>query len=400
MCIQVEYMSDKIDTSYILIEDNAGLQDFAKRSAGLKWMAFDTEFIGEKRYYTQLCLIQVKNEAGIFLLDPLRIEDLTPFLEIIEDPEVCKITHAGDNDYRLLHSLYGTIPQNIFDTQIAAGFIGYRYPISFGKLIEAELGIRLGKAYAVTNWEQRPMKDSQIKYALEDVLYLKELFDKISDQLNEKGRFDWAIEECADMTTAEYYWRDPHHEALNSRLFQTSRTKDQIFLLRLYEWRRSQAEAKNYSKEMILPTKIIAPLTKSVRSGKEALIDNRRLPSKTIKRWAELFLDFYTEEATEEELAVLKRVPKHKKEDEDSDMLLELLYLLMKYRCNEEAVSHQLVMPRNAIKKMKNDEKVRDQLLGSGWRRALLGEQFIEYLKNFDKLKLHIDGGTVQLILE
>ena len=93
------------------------------------------------------------------------------------------------------------------------------------------------------------------------------------------------------------------------------------------------------------------------------------------------------------------RLSDFKKEDEDSDMLLELLYLLMKYRCIEEEVSHQLVMPRNAIKKMKNDEKVRKQLLGSGWRRALLGEQFIEYLKHFDQLSLSINGGTVELKL-
>ena len=106
----------------------------------MKWLAFDTEFIGEKRYYTLLCLIQVKCETGTYLLDSLKIPDLTPFLRLIEDERITKITHAGDNDYRLLNILYGTIPKNIFDTQIAAGFIGYRYPMSFGKLVEAETG--------------------------------------------------------------------------------------------------------------------------------------------------------------------------------------------------------------------------------------------------------------------
>lgn len=389
----------KSKTAYELIDSNEALKRTVATWSGQDWIAFDTEFIGEKRYYTQLCLIQVKNESGIYLIDPLKITDLGPFLEIMEDESVCKITHAGDNDYRLLHTLHGTVPANVFDTQVAAGFIGHRYPISFGKLIEAELDLRLGKAYAVTDWEQRPMKDNQIKYALEDVLYLKDLYDRIVAKLEAKGRLEWAQEECADMTHEDYYYRDPYHEALNSRLFQTSRQRDQIFLLRLYEWRRAQAEAKNYSKEMILPAKIISPLTKSVRSGREALTDNRRLPNRTIRRWADTFLEFYQEPATDEELAVIKRLPRHRREDEDSDMLLELLHLLMKYRCNEEEISHQLVMPRNAIKKMKNDEKVRKQLLGSGWRRELLGEQFIEYLKNFNRLRLKIDGGSVELLL-
>ncbi|PHI20814.1 ribonuclease D [Lewinellaceae bacterium SD302] len=387
----------KTKAAYTLVETTAGLEKFAKDVEGVSWMAFDTEFIGEKRYYTLLCLIQVQCDTGNYLIDPIKIDDLSAFLRLIEDPTICKITHAGDNDYRLLHMLYGTVPKNIFDTQVAAGFIGYRYPMSFGKLLEAEIGLRLGKAFAVTDWEQRPMKDSQIKYALEDVLYLKELYDKMTDKLNATGRLSWVNEECDQMTDPDYYYRDPHHEALNSRLLQSSRTKERVFLLRLYEWRRSEAEAKNYSKEMILPSKIIGALTKSVRSGREALTDNRRLPGRTIKRHADLFLKLYAAEPTEEELETLKRVPHYKREDEDDDLLLEFLYLLMKYRCNEEEVSHQLVMPRSAIKKMKNDEKVRKQILGSGWRRELLGEQFIDWLRHFNKLRINIEGGDIKL---
>ena len=87
------------------------------------------------------------------------------------------------------------------------------------------------------------------------------------------------------------------------------------------------------------------------------------------------------------------------REDDEGDMLLELLYILMKYRCQEAGVSHQLVMPRNAIKKMKNDEKIRKSILGSGWRRELLGEKFIEWLRDFDKLSLSIEGGKIELAL-
>ena len=178
-----------------LIETQEGLESFAEEVKDVKWLAFDTEFIGEKRYYTLLCLIQVKCETGTYLLDSLKIPDLGPFLKLVEDDSIIKITHAGDNDYRLLNILYGTVPSNLFDTQVAAGFIGYRYPMSFGKLVEAETGRRLGKAYAVTDWQQRPMKESQLKYALEDVLYLKELYDNMMAKLTEEGRAQWALEE-------------------------------------------------------------------------------------------------------------------------------------------------------------------------------------------------------------
>lgn len=385
---------------FAIVATQTDLVQFAEAVKDCTWLAFDTEFIGEKRYYTLLCLIQVKCEVGVFLIDPLNLEDLSPFLALIENPAICKITHAGDNDYRLLNTLYDTIPQNLFDTQVAAAFLGYRYPISFAKLMEEELGRNLAKGFGVTDWQQRPMKQNQLKYALEDVLYLKDLYDQMMNKLEKVGRAHWALEECNTMGDPDYYQKDPYHEFLNSRLVQTSRSKDQLFLLRLYEWRRTEAEQKNYSKEMILSSKIIGTLTKAVRSGKEALSSDRRLPARTIQRHADLFLDMYNKPATEEEKAVFKSIPKQEREEEEDDMLLEFLYILMKYRCNKQNISHQLVMPRSAIKKMKNDPQVRKNLLGSGWRNELMGEKFITWLKDFDKLHLNIEGGHINLYFE
>lgn len=382
---------------YTLIDTPEALEAFGRRSADIEWMGFDTEFIGEKRYHTLLCLIQISCEYGYFLLDPLALDDLFPFLQILENPEIIKITHAGDNDYRLLNREFGTVPVNIFDTQIAAGFIGHRYPTSFAKLVEAETGTKLGKGYAVTDWSQRPMREKQIKYALNDVVYLRELYDTITAKLRANGREGWALEECALMSDEEYYYRDPHHELLNSNLARSGRTKERIFLLRLYEWRRSEAERKNYSKEMILPGKIISQLARGVRAGKEAMLENRRLPNKTVKRFGDHFIEMYNEPATNTEMEIISRIQRNPQEDEQDDMIIELLYLLMKYRAMEADISHALVMPRNAIRRMKQDERVRRDILGSGWRRELLGDDFVEWLKNFDRLKMRIEGGKISL---
>ncbi|MEM1359751.1 MAG: HRDC domain-containing protein, partial [Bacteroidota bacterium] len=298
----------------------------------------------------------------------------------------------------LLHQQFNVIPQNLFDTQIAAGFIGHRYPISFGKLVEAECGDVLGKGYAVTDWSQRPMSDKQVKYALNDVIYLKRLYDKIMGQLKANGRKEWALEECNTMTKEAYYHRDPNHEFLNSNLARSSRTKERVFLLRLYEWRRSVAEEKNYSKEMILQSKVIGQLVRGVRGGKEAMLENRRLPGKTVKRYGDMFVEMYNRSASPEELAIVKKVQRPAQEEEEDDMLIELLYLIMKYRANEVDISHSLVMPRNAIKRMKQDASVRESILGSGWRSELLGEDFLNWLRNFDSLTMKIEGGKIALV--
>ncbi|MEM8584165.1 MAG: ribonuclease D [Bacteroidota bacterium] len=385
--------------TYTWIDTPEALADFVAEQAGISWMAFDTEFIGEKRYYTLLCLIQVATEKGIYLIDPLAIDNLDSFVDLLEDPSIRKVTHAGENDYRLFYQDFECVPQNVFDTQIAAGFVDYRYPISFGKLIESEIEISLGKGFAVTDWQRRPMTDKQIQYALNDVIYTKQLYDSLVEKLEKNGRLEWALEECAQMTKSDYFYRDPDHEALNSRLLQTSRKKDRLFLLRLFTWRREEAMHKDYSKEMILPNKYFSPLVRAIRSGKDALRDNRRLPNKTVQRYGELFLKFSQEPATAEEEAVLARIPRYQVEEEDSDMLLDLLHILLKYRSRQEGISHQLVMSKADIKRMRENEALRNRLLGSGWRRSLMGDDFMAYIENFDQLKLEIDGGDVKLKL-
>lgn len=380
------------------INTAAGLATFAEECKDVKWMGFDTEFIGEKRFYTLLCLIQVSVEHGYYLIDPLAIDDLGPFLQFLEDPDVVTITHAGDNDYRLLYQQFGTIPQNIFDTQVAAGFIGHRYPMSFGKLVEAETGTQLGKGFAVTDWTQRPMSSKQVKYALNDVIYLRPLYDSIMEKLAANGRQSWALEECAIFSDPDYFYRDPNHEFLNSNIARSSRTKERLFLLRLYQWRQKTAEEKNYSKEMILQSKVISQIVRGVRGGMDAMLDNRRLPQKTVKRYGEMFIRFYNREGTPEELEVVNSIRRSSREEEEDDMLIELLYLIMKYRASEAEISHALVMPRNAIKRMKQEPKVRQKLIGSGWRSELLGEDFVKWIENFEHLKLKIEGGKISLI--
>jgi ribonuclease D len=383
---------------HTFISTSEGLEQFAEECKDIKWIGFDTEFIGEKRYFTLLCLIQVSCEHGYYLIDPLAIDNLDPFLDFLEDPDVITITHAGDNDYRLLHQQFGVIPQNIFDTQVAAGFMGHRYPTSFGKLVEAETGVQLGKGFAVTDWAQRPMSSKQVKYALNDVIYLRELYDTIMGKLADNGRQEWALEECNVFSTKAYYFKDPNHEFLNSNIARSSRTKERLFLVRLYEWRRATAEEKNYSKEMILQGKIIGQLVRGVRGGIEAMLENRRLPAKTIKRYGDMFVEMFNEPGTEEELTVANSIQRASREDEEDDMLIELLYLIMKYRASQAEISHALVMPRNAIKRIKQEPEVREKMLGSGWRSALLGEDYMGWLGNIDDLELKIEGGKISLV--
>jgi len=383
--------------NYQLLENERQLDRFFQDTRGAEWIGFDTEFVGEKRFKTLICLIQVTCAAGNYLLDPLRLPHLDPFLDLVVDPDILKITHAGENDYRLLYQQYDVLPTNTFDTQIAAGMMGYHYPSGLAKIVSGELNINLGKGFAVTDWEARPFSQRQLDYALEDVVILEPLWRKFTQKLTDSNRLDWALEECKRLESADYYYQDPYHEALTSNLITSLKPKEQIFLLRLFKWRRDEAERLDVSKNMVLQAKLIGQIVKAIRGGRQALQENRRLPDFISRKYAELWTNMYEDPAIAEEREILKRLPAPINEDARDEVLLELLYLLMKYRCLDEEVSHALVMPRNAIRRMKNDPEVLDSILGSGWRRQLLGKEYVDWLVHYENLGLSIEGGSIAI---
>lgn len=390
----------KAISDFLLIEDQNKLQQFRHENQGIGWLSFDTEFVGEKRFVTSLCLIQVKTERGVYLIDPFKLDDLTPFLELIEDDSVLKITHAGDNDYRLLNSLFDTVPKNVFDTQIAAGFVGYKYPISFRKLVEGELQLNVNKGYAVTDWEARPFTPKQLNYALEDVLPLYDLWTSLSSKLEAQNRTHWAMEEFAALESPDYYYKDPHHEALNSDLMKSLNTREKIFLFRLLDWRRRTAEEKNYSKEMVLPGKFLSHLVRGIASGREALFRNRRLPDKMVAQYGHLFEEMFRTPATEDERRLIKQIPSEEEDDPREELLQEMLYILVKYKCMETGLTPSLVLPRNSIKKLRNGDQSMNESLDHGWRRELLGNNLVEWLRNFDHLDLKVVDNRIELIIK
>ena len=385
---------------FTLIEDQQAISRFGEENQSITWLGFDTEFVGEKRFFTRLCLIQVITENGLYLIDPFKVKDMQVFLDMVTDPDIIKITHAGDNDYRLLQIGYGIIPKNVFDTQIAAGYVGYNYPVSFRKLVEGELGIFLAKGYAVADWEERPFKSKQLKYALNDVVPLYKLWKQLDKKLQDADRGEWAKQEFSIFEDSAFYEKDVHKEALGSNLMRALKTKERVFLMRLFAWRNDLAREKNYSKEMILPGKMISQIVRTINAGKEALRHNRRIPGRVAEKYGDTFVELFEGPITEEEKDLLKRIPSEVREDPAQEVLLEMLYLLIKYRCMEKGVAPSLVFSRAAIKRLIAAPDATEHALLRGWRKELIGEQFVEWLLNFDRLYLEIEGGNIQLRLK
>ena len=382
--------------NYMLVETPEALKEFFNDNNEVDWLAIDTEFIGEKRFDVLLCLVQVASPKGFYLIDPLAISDLGLLLQLIENERILKITHAGENDYRLLNNLFGTIPKNIFDTQLAGGFIGHGYPASYGKLVEKELNVFLDKGYAATDWEARPLKRKQLEYALSDVLHLYTLYQRMYAKLLVNNRLSWLFSESKRWETPQYYDRDPHREALMNTMMQSLRLPKQVFLLRLYEGRRQEAKRLNHSKDMVLQSKFIAPILRSIDSGKQALLDSRIIPDRLIGQYWDTFQRLYQTKPTEEELVILRRLPPLSKEDPKKEVSMDLLHGLVKYKCMESGVAPSLVLNKSDLTYAKSGEDIFSSD-GNDWRREFMGEAMLRWLNERRELEVVMRDNEVVL---
>ena len=363
------------------------------------WIGFDTEFVGEKYYIPVLGLIQVVSEEDIYLIDTLRIRDLHKFLSIVVDPAILKITHAGDNDYRLLHTLFGTVPSNTFDTQIAAGFVGYNYRAGFGKIVEIELRITLAKSHTVANWEARPIDPKALDYAIEDVKYLPALHEKLTNKLRKHHREAWAREENRKWESADFYTVDLHKELFANDLVHQIDFREKVFLLRLYRWRIEKAQSSNIPRETVLQSRHISTVLRSTKGGPNAFKSNRTMPEGVWKKYLDTWQELLKLPATEAERAVLDSIPRPLPEDPEREWTMELLYHFMKKQCMEHEISAALLFPKGDFNRLKSGSDDFDRQLLQGWRAELMGAELVEWMQMGGKVSVAWSDGECRLTM-
>ncbi|MCA9296195.1 MAG: ribonuclease D, partial [Phycisphaerales bacterium] len=192
-----------------MVTDQAGLTALCATLRDAGRFAYDTEFIGELSYYPKLCLIQVATETDVTLIDPFGELELTEFWELLADPDVEKILHAGQQDLEPVVRLLDREPANIFDTQIYAGFASLAYPTSLLKMVGELVNVSLGKALTFTHWDARPLSAVHQRYAADDVRYLHAIRAAILERLDHDVHSIWAREECEALCAKEQYIFDP-----------------------------------------------------------------------------------------------------------------------------------------------------------------------------------------------
>lgn len=246
---------------YEHITTSQQLLDFCAFAANATSLAFDTEFVSEDSYRPQLCLVQVAVGSRLAIIDPIAVDDLRPFWNLVVAPGHETIVHAGREEFRFCRWATGKRPNQLFDVQLAAGLIGMEYPAAYGNLISRLLGKSLTKGETRTDWRRRPLSDAQMEYALLDVVYLERLRRVLGERIEKLGRTDWLRSEIdAWQGHIEEYeegerWR---------RLAGVSGLSPRVLALvrELWHWREELAAQRDWPVRRVLRDDLIVELAR------------------------------------------------------------------------------------------------------------------------------------------
>ncbi|MEY2628124.1 MAG: putative ribonuclease, partial [Actinomycetota bacterium] len=231
------------------IDSDRGVSELARALKSVEVFSLDTEFHRERTYFPQLALMQINLEGSIFLIDTTAVGP-DAVAELL-DTEALVLLHAAQQDLDVLQLVCGVKLTNIFDTQIAAGFVGYSTP-SLSALVQRELGFALPKGDRLTDWLRRPLSDDQRSYAAADVAHLPALHTSIVDQLESRGRLSWAEEACGELAARPSSLVDPERAWLRIKDVRTLKPKSRGVAQSVAQWREERAQRLNIPVRQVL----------------------------------------------------------------------------------------------------------------------------------------------------
>ena len=377
----------------MIISTFRDLEAFCERAARFPAVAVDTEFLRERTFHPRLCLVQVATPDECVAVDPLALDDPSPLAELLADPCVLKVFHACTQDMEvLLHGL-GVLPAPIFDTQVAAAFLGERLQISYNGLVHAFLGVTLPKSESLTDWSRRPLTPQQIEYALDDVRYLIRAYAVIRERLEGLGRLSWVIDELKPLGERSHYEVDKR-EVYKRVKRVTSCTRRQLAIAReLAAWREGRAERHNIPRKWVMSDEVLLALTK--RAPRD-VGDFRSIRG--------------TEQLSENDVAAAlvaigrgvrcpaDKLPpaNHPRKAPSSDMesVTDLMYALVRLVAESSGVATAMIASRDDLADyIEHPERSR---LREGWRFELMGSRLDDLLSG--NMGLTVKDGRVEVL--
>jgi ribonuclease D len=347
------------------------LRALAVRLAAQPRIALDTEFLRERTYRAQLCLLQIASPEETVCVDPLTLGELAPLTQVLTDPGVTKVMHASRQDLEVLLPLSG-LTQPVFDTQIAASLTGLPAQVGYAELVRRLLGTELAKSHTRTDWSRRPLSPEQIEYALDDVRYLLPLAAELEGQLERLGRRQWLAEELRPLADASALTLDPECAWLRLKGLRELDPARQRLAQALAAWRERSAVEHNRPRGWIMDDAVLREIVLQVPRTPEALTQIPEMPPGLVKRrGAELLECVAAAQIPDPPPAA----PPRARPDPARAALVKKLSSVSQAVARELNLMPEVLATRRDLEQFA--EGRRDGIVLQGWRRELLGARLL-----------------------
>ncbi|GEA13370.1 ribonuclease D [Alteromonas sp. KUL49] len=280
---------------YQLVTTNDQLANVCKTASGKNAIALDTEFVRTRTLSPHLGLIQLYDGEQLVLIDPLSITNVMPFINLLENPNVIKVLHACSEDLETFLSAFDTVPTPVFDTQFAASVLGMGPTLGYAKLVETLCDKTLDKGESRTDWLARPLREAQLEYAANDVLYLLPCYDILNQRIREKGKLDWVYQEIALLADKKRA-KMPEDFAFLQIKNNWRLSSEQLTVLQaLAGWRLAKAREKDLALNFVFKESHLFDVAIRLPSSKSGLSRVHGIPPQTMRRYGDTIVTLVEE---------------------------------------------------------------------------------------------------------
>jgi ribonuclease D len=357
-----------------LVTSAPALAELAAHFAAEARVGLDTEFLRERTYRAQLCLLQLAGSTTISCVDPLALRQLEPLAQVLRSPQVLKVMHASRQDLEVLLPLVG-LTRPVFDTQIAAALTGMPAQVGYAEVVRRLLGTELAKSHTRTDWSRRPLSPEQLEYAADDVRYLLPLAAQLEEQLERLGRRAWLDEELQALDDASTLTTEPENAWLRLKgLRELDPARQQLARL-LAAWRERNAIEHNRPRGWILDDAVLREVVQRVPRTLEALTAIGEMPPGLVKRRGAELLELIAAAQVPEPPPPL---PGRARPDPVRAALVKKLAQLTQDAARELQLVPEALATRRDLEQLADGR--RDGPLLLGWRRAVIGERLLAAL--------------------
>ncbi len=363
------------ETFYIESADE--LKTFCTQLQNGSWIGVDTEFMRERTYYPEPCLIQLSGNAGIACVDIVVIKDLAPLKEVLMRTDTVKLMHSCSQDLEIFHLLFDEIPPNIFDTQVAAAFIGKGDQLSYAALVEDICKVKLNKAHTRARWCNRPLSEEEIFYAEDDVRYLPAMFDFLSAELESLGRMAWFDVEMLGITKSSVFAINEDNAWRRMNALRRMSGRQLAAAKALAGWREGLAQSRDKPRSWILADKVLVRIANTLPETMSDLSSIEDVTVGLVKHRGDRLLKIIKQSVNHNESD--QPTERGRPDTREKSLKVELAKIL-DARAERMELPASLLATRKDLSAMIQGE--RELAVFQGWRSELVGQELLDYLQS------------------